>query len=86
MTYTRGGEEKEAFVSSEVMVMKIAQTKEGQSVIATATAPLEAVCPHCGGVLVLRYRRTMGNEKLIYYWRHESNRNVQCRARQRPIG
>ncbi|MCA9955358.1 MAG: hypothetical protein KC434_11600 [Anaerolineales bacterium] len=64
--------------------MKIALLPDGTAVEATATAPSEATCPHCGGVLLLRQRRTMNQSVVAFYWRHASNQNLKCRARRRP--
>jgi len=64
--------------------MKVAQTRDGKQIVAAPTAPDKAVCPACGGTLILRSRRTMGNGNKTYYWRHRSNRNRNCSARNRP--
>ena len=66
--------------------MKIAQTVDGNSVEATASAPKEAICPYCHGKLSLRSRRTMNNGHRTYFWRHRSNKNRHCTARNRPFG
>ena len=63
--------------------MKIARTTEGKEIIATAGAPERAVCPYCGGVLVLRGRRTMNKGEYAYYWRHLNNNNRHCSGRKR---
>lgn len=65
--------------------MKIAQTVDGKQVIAEVSAPPRAVCPACGGELTLRSRRTMNNGGRTYFWRHRSNLNRHCSARNRPI-
>ena len=65
--------------------MKIAENKRGEQIIATSSAPKEARCPYCGGILNLRSRRTMNNGEVTYYWRHGSNRDVRCSARRRPM-
>jgi hypothetical protein len=65
--------------------MKVAQTVDGKKVVASASAPKEAVCPCCGGRLTLRSRRTMNNGQRTYFWRHRSNHNTNCSARNRPI-
>jgi hypothetical protein len=65
--------------------MKTAQTVDGKTIIASKTAPKEAVCPYCGGILVLRSRRTMNGEKASYYWRHQNNKNPNCSGRARPV-
>jgi hypothetical protein len=33
----------------------------------------------------LRSRRTMNNGQKTYYWRHRSNRDTHCSARNHPI-
>jgi len=65
--------------------MKDAQTVEGKRVTATDQAPPKAICPICGGELTLRSRSTMNNGKRSYFWRHRSNLNRHCSARNRPI-
>jgi DNA-directed RNA polymerase subunit RPC12/RpoP len=66
--------------------MKTAHTSEGQAIEASATAPKEAVCPYCGGRLLLRGRKLMGDDQRVYYWRHQGNRNRDCNARKHPGG
>jgi predicted RNA-binding Zn-ribbon protein involved in translation (DUF1610 family) len=63
--------------------MKFAHTPHGERIMAAATAPEEAICPDCGGALLLRRRRCM-NGDVTYYWRHRRNRNIDCPARRRP--
>jgi hypothetical protein len=65
--------------------MKVAQTVEGKQIIANPAAPPQAICPTCGGMLTLRSRRTMNNGQKTYFWRHRSNLNRYCSARNRPI-
>ena len=65
--------------------MKVAQTNDGKQITANATAPAEAFCPVCGGPLTLRSRNTMNNGGRTYFWRHRSNHNRHCGARNRPI-
>ncbi|MCB8968148.1 MAG: hypothetical protein H6660_14785 [Ardenticatenaceae bacterium] len=65
--------------------MKVAQNKDGNPVVATDSAPKQAICPRCGGVLELRSRRTMGDGCLTYFWRHQSNNNTKCTGRRRPV-
>ncbi|MBK7896871.1 MAG: hypothetical protein WAS33_23995 [Candidatus Promineifilaceae bacterium] len=66
--------------------MKIAQLPDGTAVAASENAPLEAICPHCGGVLLLRQRRTMTKSVVAFFWRHADNQNLHCQARQRTGG
>lgn len=65
--------------------MKVAQTVDGKQITAADTAPRKAYCPACGGELTLRSRSTMNNGKRTYFWRHRSNHNRYCSARNRPI-
>jgi hypothetical protein len=66
--------------------MKTAQTQDGKLLVADASAPRQAICPCCGGPLTLRSRQTMDKKTRTYFWRHRSNRNSDCSARNRPIG
>ncbi|MFZ0545909.1 MAG: hypothetical protein WAM60_10755 [Candidatus Promineifilaceae bacterium] len=65
--------------------MKFAVTETGKKIEASATAPKFAICHCCGGELTLRSRKTMKNGERTYYWRHRSNRNRNCSARNRPV-
>ncbi len=65
--------------------MKTAQDQQGNLIQATEHAVKTAVCPYCGGVLTLRSRRAMNNGQVAYFWRHASNQNRNCRARQNPV-
>jgi predicted RNA-binding Zn-ribbon protein involved in translation (DUF1610 family) len=65
--------------------MKVACTTSGEQIIANPAAPHQAVCPVCGGALTLRSRKTMNNGQKTYFWRHRSNRNTHCSARNRPM-
>ena len=65
--------------------MKIAYHLDNQQPIsACAAAPQRAVCPHCGGIVMLRQRQRMDGER-IYFWRHLDNRNRVCNGRSRPV-
>ncbi|WP_420644006.1 hypothetical protein [Candidatus Leptofilum sp.] len=66
--------------------MKEAILPNGTAVTASGNAPSEAICPECGGVLLLRRRRTMKKSVVAFYWRHASNQNLNCKARKRPTG
>lgn len=66
--------------------MKMAQTAKGEPVLATATAPPQAICRWCGGEVTLRHRHRMNKQGVVYFWRHRSNRNLKCTARARPVG
>jgi hypothetical protein len=65
--------------------MKIAELETGQKVEAGTNAPKTAVCPCCSGELTLRSRKTMNNGERTYFWRHRSNKNRNCSARNRPV-
>ncbi len=63
--------------------MKTALTSDGKQIEASADAPEEAICPHCGGVVLLRGRRVMGTDKKSYFWRHTPGANPDCPGRSR---
>jgi hypothetical protein len=65
--------------------VKTAKTKDGKLVTASETASEEAICPHCGGTVTLRSRRTMNGGEKSYYWRHLSNQNRHCSGRSRVV-
>lgn len=65
--------------------MKYALTGTGQKILASVDAPKVANCHCCGGELTLRSRKTMNNGGKTYYWRHRSNKNIDCSARNRPV-
>lgn len=50
--------------------MKTAVSSLGKPVEASYSAPAEAFCPKCGGIVTLRVRRLMANSGNSYYWRH----------------
>ncbi len=52
---------------------------------AAPTAPPCAICPHCGGVVVLRRRKGMNDGPVTYFWRHQDNRNRSCNGRNHPL-
>lgn len=58
--------------------MKTALCRHGKPLIATDDAPKEARCPHCGGIVTLRYRKLMANGGTTYFWRHAENQQL-CR-------
>jgi hypothetical protein len=65
--------------------MKVAQhPKNQQPITASNTAPDKAVCPHCGGVVVLRRRKCMGGE-CVYFWRHQDNQHWACNGRSHAL-
>ncbi len=63
--------------------MKVAKTDDGDQVEASESAPKEAICPYCGGIVILRGRRLMGQDKKSYFWRHQDNKNMNCPGRSR---
>lgn len=63
--------------------MKTALNQQGNVVLASVSAPEHAVCPICGGPVMLRTRKLMANGGTIYFWRHRDNQIV-CR-RPRPV-
>ena len=60
--------------------MKFALDAAGKSVTANANAPVEAICPACGGRVKLRKRKLMGGGR-TYYWRHQNQWGFKCRQR-----
>ena len=61
--------------------MKDAYQRSSGTIEATADAPSRALCPKCGGVVLLRKRKLMNNAGSSYYWQHQRNANRQCGAR-----
>jgi hypothetical protein len=61
--------------------MKIAESATGERVNASSRAPHEAICPCCGGTVILRKRKKMGEDGETYYWRHVDSKNPHCPAR-----
>jgi hypothetical protein len=65
--------------------MKVAQhPKNEQPVTASNHAPDKAICPHCGGMVMLRKRKCMSGE-YVYFWRHQDNQNRACNGRSHTI-
>ncbi|MFN2161052.1 MAG: hypothetical protein ACK2UN_03165 [Candidatus Promineifilaceae bacterium] len=63
--------------------MKTAQAQDGTEVIASNEAPIEAICPYCKGIVILRKRKLMNNGGYVYFWRHRDNKNRNCPGRSR---
>lgn len=63
--------------------MKTAVTSNGSRLVASQASPNSAVCPKCGGAVILKTRRLMANAGTTYYWRHEDN-DHSC-TRQKPF-
>lgn len=53
--------------------MKTAVSSNGVVVVASQVAPQRAICPNCGGIVILRARKLMANCGNSYYWRHLDN-------------
>jgi hypothetical protein len=67
------------------MGMDYAKNEAGQRVKAAAGAPEQALCPHCGALVVLRGRRNGYRPgDLTYFWRHQDNANLNCPAHYSP--
>lgn len=62
--------------------MKIALNAIGQKIQADADAPEIAICPYCGGQVLLR-RRRLGYPagSFSYFWRHQDQANRNCPGR-----
>lgn len=63
--------------------MKTAVTANGKKLIASQASPEKAICPKCGGAVILKARKLMANAGNTYYWRHSDN-NHTCH-RQKPF-
>jgi hypothetical protein len=62
--------------------MKTALDHTGSAIEARAGQPEQAICPHCGGVVVLRRRRRGRPQSgFTYFWRHRDHENSTCSAR-----
>jgi hypothetical protein len=54
----------------------------GSPVRATAGAQGRALCPLCGGPMILRRRQRSDRPgDVTYFWRHQDNTNLDCQAR-----
>jgi len=63
--------------------MKTAKTVDGKEIVADKISPKLAICPYCGGEVVLRGRKIMGSKEKSYFWRHLDNQNRNCPGRVR---
>ena len=63
--------------------MKTAVSSNGAQLVAASGAPASAICPKCGGLVILRARRLMANSGNTYYWRHQDD-DHPC-DRQKPF-
>jgi hypothetical protein len=62
--------------------MKTALDHSGSPIDAAAGQPERAICPRCGGVVVLRQRRRSHPRRgVTYFWRHQDHENAGCPAR-----
>lgn len=62
--------------------MRLALDATGSPIVAQAGLPDRAVCPHCGGVVILRQRRrSQPRGDVVYFWRHLNRDNTSCPAR-----
>jgi len=66
---------------ARIAIVKIAKLQNGELVTASKSAPDQAICPVCGGVVVLRKRKKMGGSELTFFWRHKDGKNVDCPQR-----
>lgn len=65
--------------------MKMAVSKNREEIVmADCNAPKVALCPQCGGEVILRSRRLMVSKELVYFWRHTNNDNLGCEGRRSP--
>lgn len=52
--------------------------------MAGASAPAQAQCPYCKGLVILRTRRRSSQPgDVTYFWRHKDHNNPKCPARFR---
>ncbi len=62
--------------------MKTALDQTGIAIEAAAGAPEQAICPHCGGVVILRRRSSHRlSSDVSHFWRHRDHDNSGCPAR-----
>ena len=62
--------------------MRLALDATGSPIEAQAGLPDQAICPQCGGVVILRQRRRgHQSDDVIYFWRHQDRANAHCPAR-----
>lgn len=62
--------------------MRIALNDTGSPIEAQAGPPDQAVCPHCGGLVILRQRRRgRQTDDVVTFWRHQDRANAHCPAR-----
>jgi hypothetical protein len=66
----------------ELFSMKAALDQTGSLIEADAGAPGQAICPHCGAVVIpRRRRRNHPPGDVVYFWRHRDRDNTHCPAR-----
>ena len=62
--------------------MDYAIGEDGSPIRAKAGAPERALCPECGGPMILRHRQRSSHPgDVTYFWRHQDNTNLHCHAR-----
>lgn len=61
--------------------MRTARDHTGCPLEAAPGAPEQAICPHCGGEVLLRRRRNHPPGDVVYFWRHRDHDNAGCPAR-----
>ena len=62
--------------------MRTARDHTGCPLEAAPGAPAQAICPHCGGVVILRRRsRSRLPSDVSHFWRHRDHENTGCPAR-----
>ena len=62
--------------------MKEALDEGGAWVHANPHAPDQALCPSCGGVVILRQRRRSKQPgDVSYFWRHQDKSHIDCPGR-----
>jgi predicted RNA-binding Zn-ribbon protein involved in translation (DUF1610 family) len=67
--------------------MKQALDSSGRLIEASAQAPAQARCPHCGAAVILRRRQPGArSQNVTYFWRHQDHANPDCSARFSPRG
>jgi hypothetical protein len=64
--------------------MRIAHDQAGQPIEANAAAPSQAICPSCGGGVVLRSRAAVNDLQKTYFWRHAHLVDLNCSERRSP--
>ena len=62
--------------------MRTALDDTGSPLEANVGLPDRAICPRCGGAVILRQRRrSRPHHGVTYFWRHQDHENAGCPAR-----